>query len=65
MDNTAMQGPVFLTDPLTPPEPLPNFGCDVCATLGRQREAARNSGDPSAVSDCNVEIRQHPHGASR
>ncbi|MFJ2708534.1 hypothetical protein ACIO3R_35825 [Streptomyces sp. NPDC087428] len=65
MDNTVMRGPVFLTDPLTAPEPVPNYGCDVCAVLGRQREAARTSGDPSAVSDCNVEIRQHPHGGRR
>ncbi|WP_327379377.1 hypothetical protein [Streptomyces sp. NBC_01212] len=54
---------VQLTDPLGPQtlEPVPNPGCEICQVLGRQREAARAVGDGSVVSDCNVEIRQHPH----
>ncbi|WP_030807546.1 hypothetical protein [Streptomyces sp. NRRL S-337] len=43
-------------------EPVPVDGCDVCGALAREREAARIAGDGSKVSDCNVEIRRHPHG---
>ncbi|WSS31630.1 hypothetical protein OHB07_29255 [Streptomyces sp. NBC_00111] len=56
-----MQGPVHLTDPLTASEPVPNFGCNICAALGRQRDEAREIGDMTSVTDCNVEIRLHPH----
>jgi hypothetical protein len=44
-------------------EPDPPAGCDVCASLVRQRAAATTTGDLSQVSDCNVEIRAHtdPH----
>lgn len=54
---------VHLTDPLGPQalEPLPNPGCKICAALGRQREEARGVGDLALVSDCNVEMRRHPH----
>jgi hypothetical protein len=52
-----------LTDPATiAQEPIPNFDCDVCQSLGRQRDEARAAGDMSRVTDCNVEIRRHPHG---
>lgn len=57
--------PVQLSDPSRTLEPVPNFGCDVCASLGRQREEARAAGDLSAVSDCNVEINKHPHKGRR
>ncbi|MCX4774033.1 hypothetical protein OG493_31050 [Streptomyces sp. NBC_01285] len=60
-----LSGPVFLTDPLQLPEPIPNFGCDVCAVLGRQRDEARKIGDVATVTDCTVEIRRHPHEESR
>ncbi|GFE24158.1 hypothetical protein YWIDRAFT_00760 [Streptomyces sp. SceaMP-e96] len=43
-------------------EPVPVPGCDVCGALARERDAARRAGDGSKVSDCNVEIRRHPHG---
>lgn len=43
-------------------EPAPVDGCDVCGALARERKAARFAGDGSKVSDCNVEIRRHPHG---
>lgn len=46
-------------------EPVPHPNCDVCASLGRQREEARQRRDMSAVSDCNVEIRCHPHSRRR
>lgn len=46
-------------------EPIPNFGCDVCQSLGREREEARAAGDMSRVTDCNVEIRRHPHPKRR
>lgn len=44
-------------------DPVPNAGCDVCAALESQRADARRAGDGSTVSDCNVEIRRHPHEA--
>lgn len=46
-------------------EPVPHPECDVCASLGRQREEARRRRDMSAVVDCNVEIRRHPHKRRR
>jgi len=54
---------VELTDPLSPMvlEPVPTPGCTICTVLGQQREEARSIGNGSLVSDCNVEIRQHPH----
>ncbi len=61
MDNKVMPGPVYLTDPMAALEPIPNFGCKVCAALGRQRDEARRIGDMTSVTDCNVEIRLHPH----
>lgn len=54
---------VFLSDPLKLHDPAPVRGCTVCEALGRQRADARKLGDMAAVSDCNVEIRRHPHGA--
>ncbi|WP_079056241.1 hypothetical protein [Streptomyces caeruleatus] len=42
-------------------EPEPDADCDVCQALGEQRSEARTKGDMSRVSDCNVEIRNHPH----
>ncbi|MEK2475275.1 hypothetical protein WN984_20625 [Streptomyces noursei] len=41
------------------PGPVP--GCDICAALAKERALARSRGDHSKVSDCNVEIRNHPH----
>ncbi|WP_340561806.1 hypothetical protein [Streptomyces sp. GSL17-111] len=41
--------------------PAPASGCDVCGALASQREAARAVMDWSKVTDCNVEIRRHPH----
>ena len=46
-------------------DPEPADGCDVCAALDKEREAARARGDMSKVSDMNVEIRQHPHKQRR
>jgi hypothetical protein len=45
------------------PGPFPE--CDVCGVLDRERRTARARGDMSKVSDCNVEIRQHPHDKGR
>ncbi|RSS98853.1 hypothetical protein EF910_37685 [Streptomyces sp. WAC07149] len=57
---TYAQSPVEL--PLrTGPEPYPAAGCGVCAALATQRRDARLLGDYSTVSDCNVELRNHPH----
>jgi hypothetical protein len=60
MEWTTMSGPVELGLPLRPPRPVE--GCDVCAALAKQRAAARERGDLSAVSDCNVEIGAHGKG---
>lgn len=46
-------------------EPVPVDGCDVCEALRNEREAARLAGNGSKVSDCNVEIRKHPHPAKK
>ncbi|QRX97537.1 hypothetical protein [Streptomyces noursei] len=59
-----LQGPppVHLGVPMLDPGPAP--GCDVCAALSEQREQARKRRDMSKVSDLNIEIRNHPHGAA-
>jgi hypothetical protein len=57
----TMSPPVHLGMPLDPPQPV--TGCPVCTRAARAREAARSQHDPSAVTDANVVIRQHPHGA--
>ncbi|MGW0362664.1 hypothetical protein [Streptomyces sp. NPDC002990] len=46
-------------------EPVPAEGCDVCAALAKQRSHSRLMRDGSGVSDCNVEIRRHPHPDSK
>ncbi|MGP3980883.1 hypothetical protein [Streptomyces sp. KR80] len=60
---TAMAPPVHLTPPAEQPDPVP--GCDVCAALDRQRREAAVQGDHSQATDCNVEIRRHPHGGRK
>ncbi|WSN53718.1 hypothetical protein OHU26_15845 [Streptomyces sp. NBC_00069] len=57
---TYAQPPVEL--PLrTAPDPVPAAGCGVCAALAVQRREASLRGDHSMASDCNVELRNHPH----
>ncbi len=58
---TTESGPVHLGDPYATPAPSPAPGCDVCDALARQREECRRVRNMTGVSDCNVEIRQHPH----
>jgi hypothetical protein len=41
--------------------PAPAKDCDVCEALARQRIEAQALGEYSKLSDCNVEIRKHPH----
>ncbi|KPC63973.1 hypothetical protein ADL29_13000 [Streptomyces chattanoogensis] len=53
--------PVHLPDRVPVPESEPVAGCDVCAALVRQREAARAVGDKSTLIDRNIELRRHPH----
>ncbi|WP_330332698.1 hypothetical protein OHS33_25295 [Streptomyces sp. NBC_00536] len=61
---TTMDPPVHLSLPRKPPVPAP--GCAVCVALVEQRTAAREAGDMSAVSDCNVELAAHSkHGEVR
>lgn len=55
-------GPVVELPCHAPPEePRPTKGCDICCALDRQRTVARQTGDLSRVTDCNVEMRRHPH----
>jgi hypothetical protein len=56
---TALEPPIDLPLPLEAPEPEPD--CDVCEALARQRIEAQALGDYSRLTDCNVEIRSHPH----
>ncbi|GAA0434931.1 hypothetical protein GCM10010357_65550 [Streptomyces luteireticuli] len=42
-------------------DPGPTAGCDVCGALVRQRAEAWQTGNFSQATDCNVELRQHPH----
>lgn len=42
-------------------EPVPVDGCDVCAALVKQREAARGAGNPLTVRSRNAELANHPH----
>lgn len=48
-------------DPFERPDPKPVPRCDVCAALDKQRAVFRSEHNASGVTDCNVEIRQHPH----
>ncbi|MCP9944119.1 hypothetical protein LUX12_03865 [Streptomyces somaliensis] len=49
--------------PLWPsPPPVPVEGCRDCAELAALRGRARERGDLSAVSDCNVLLRRHRDG---
>ncbi|MDT9685720.1 hypothetical protein RND61_27175 [Streptomyces sp. TRM76323] len=50
--------------PVEPPvwperEPAPVAGCARCAGLAASRARARDRGDMSAVTDCNVLLRRH------
>ncbi|MFI9050394.1 hypothetical protein [Streptomyces sp. NPDC053427] len=51
--------PVHLMEPAA--EPVPVVECDVCGALVKQRAEACAVGDMSKATDCNVEIRRHPH----
>lgn len=46
-----------LTELPTEPSAVP--GCAACLPLAVARQNARSTGDYSAVSDANVELRQH------
>lgn len=60
---TTMDAPVYLTEPMPDPEPVP--GCRRCAALAEERRQARAYRNLSRVSDCNVELRAHPHRSGR
>lgn len=59
----TMSPPVHLGLPLAPPAPVVH--CPVCNGAARDRVAAQEQGDLSAVTDANVVIRSHPHNAAR
>lgn len=42
-----------------PPEPRAVPGCSACLDICVRRKNSRSRGDHSAVSDANVELRQH------
>ncbi|MCC3769632.1 hypothetical protein [Streptomyces sp. UNOC14_S4] len=42
-------------------EPEGDPHCGVCTSLFKERSEAQARGDGSKVSDCNVELRNHPH----
>ncbi|GAA3827736.1 hypothetical protein FNH04_18900 [Streptomyces phyllanthi] len=50
-----------LTEPSAEPAAAP--GCATCLSLSVARQNARCSDDYSAVSDCNVQLRQHQNEA--
>lgn len=59
---TYAQSPVELPLRMNPqPVPVDGCGVGVCAALVGQRREAVRSGDYTTVSDCNVELRNHPH----
>ena len=59
MRKTTQDPPVHLPDPTRPPRPKP--GCDVCKALDQQRAQAEARKDYRRATDCEMEIRRHPH----
>ena len=58
MTRLSKQEPAVLLG-LPLPEPEPPADCEECQDLARQRAAAKDAGDLSRVSDCNVWMRNH------
>ncbi|MEU3447787.1 hypothetical protein AB0H29_11240 [Streptomyces thermolilacinus] len=59
---TYQEKPVELPlDPALGREPEPVQGCKICAALEYDRALAKGRRDWSAVSDCNVRMRDHQH----
>lgn len=54
---TTMDGPVYVTLPSAPPDPV--SGCRECLRYGVARANATSVGDYSQVSDVNVALRVH------
>lgn len=54
---TTPEKPITLPDPTRPPKPAP--GCDRCAALDKQREAAEKAGDIRLMTTYEVEILNH------
>ncbi|MFE0771757.1 hypothetical protein [Streptomyces sp. NPDC058861] len=59
---TYPSAPVVLPDRTSDPEPTPADGCAGCSELANARTRARQIGDMTTVSDCNVLMRRHPEG---
>ncbi|MFF9279492.1 hypothetical protein [Streptomyces griseosporeus] len=57
MTRLRRRDPALLGFPL--PQPEPPADCEKCQELARQRAAAKEAGDLSAVIDCNILIRSH------
>jgi len=55
----TMEDAPLLGEPLPTPEPAPD--CGRCEQLAARRTAAREAGDWTSVSDCNIEIRRCTH----
>ncbi len=56
-EQTTMSGPVHLSLPSPPPDPV--SGCRECLGLAVSRVNATSVGDCSKVSDANVALRAH------
>lgn len=56
---TGMEDAPLLHEPLPEPEPAP--GCASCRNWAEQRAIARQDGDWTWVSDCNVQLRRCTH----
>ena len=59
LQQTTPEPPITLPDPTRPPRPAP--GCDVCAALDTQRAQYERAEDIRRATDCEIEIRNHPH----
>ncbi|AXE27834.1 hypothetical protein C0216_28615 [Streptomyces globosus] len=63
-EQTTMSGPVHLSLPSPPPDPV--SGCLECLGIAVTRANARSVGDHSKATDANVVLRTHlreDHGA--
>ncbi|MCX4908475.1 hypothetical protein [Streptomyces sp. NBC_00878] len=63
IQRTTPEPSITLPDPTRPPRPAPD--CDVCASLDTQRIQYEEAGNIRRSTDCEVEIRNHPHPKKR
>lgn len=63
VQQTTPEPSITLPDPTRPPRPAPN--CGVCAALEKQRAGYQQAGKIRKATECEVEIRNHPHPKKR